>query len=178
MKTTINVNIAGLAFILDQDAHEMLSDYLRQVENRLTPSERGEIMEDVENRIADIFSQHLSLRTQVISMAIVRDAINTIGLADEFAESPPQPKAQPNPEKEDTKTGSKYHFRRSQKDKVFGGICGGLAPVIGIDVKSLRLILVVLAILSVSSLFWIYVILWIIIPEEPTTINEHQNERR
>jgi phage shock protein C len=53
---------------------------------------------------------------------------------------------------------------RSRSDKMIGGVCGGLAAYFGIDATIVRLVFV-LAVLSGLSPF-IYLILWIVMPQE------------
>ena len=48
MKETVNVSIASQAFILDQDAYNLLSGYLRDVKERLGGSETDETYTDIE----------------------------------------------------------------------------------------------------------------------------------
>jgi phage shock protein C len=57
---------------------------------------------------------------------------------------------------------------RSEKDRVLGGVCGGLAEYLGIPAAILRIFFVLWMILGEFSLF-IYVILWLIIPNEGDT---------
>ncbi|MCA9386922.1 PspC domain-containing protein [Candidatus Dojkabacteria bacterium] len=54
---------------------------------------------------------------------------------------------------------------RSNKDRVIAGVCGGLGEYLGIDPVILRIIFVV-ALFSGGTGFWIYIILWIVIPLE------------
>ena len=54
---------------------------------------------------------------------------------------------------------------RSRSERILGGVCGGLARWIGIDPVFVRLFFVVLAAASGSGV-GIYILLWIIIPEE------------
>lgn len=54
---------------------------------------------------------------------------------------------------------------RSRKNKMIGGVCGGIAEYLGIDPTIIRLIW------AFTTLFWgagiiIYLLAWIIIPEE------------
>ncbi len=52
------------------------------------------------------------------------------------------------------------------KNKRLGGVCGGLAEYFGLDVALVRLATIVGAILSVSLVFWVYLLLWIVVPEK------------
>ena len=55
---------------------------------------------------------------------------------------------------------------RSRKDRVIGGICGGLAEYFGIDPIIIRIIFVVLVIGKGVGVL-AYIILWVVLPEEP-----------
>ena len=59
---------------------------------------------------------------------------------------------------------------RSRTDRMLGGVCGGLGSFLGLDPTIVRLIFVVLF-LSASFGFWLYLILWIITPEEAEYVN-------
>ena len=58
-------------------------------------------------------------------------------------------------------------LQRPRNDRMFAGVAAGLAHSFGVDVAIMRLVFV-LAVLSGVSPF-IYLILWIVMPEEPTT---------
>lgn len=55
---------------------------------------------------------------------------------------------------------------RSRTDKVFGGVCGGLADYFNIDVVIVRIIFVASALVWGLS-FILYLVLWIAVPPEP-----------
>jgi phage shock protein C len=57
---------------------------------------------------------------------------------------------------------------RSRKDRMIAGVCGGLASYIGIDPTLVRL-LFVLGLFAMGGTFLAYVIMMIVIPEEPAT---------
>lgn len=54
---------------------------------------------------------------------------------------------------------------RSNTEKVLGGVCGGLADYLNIDVVILRIIFVLLALFGGGGVL-IYIILWIAIPAQ------------
>ena len=56
---------------------------------------------------------------------------------------------------------------RSRTDKMIAGVCGGLGKYFNIDPTLVRLIFVVLLLLGVGSGLLIYIILMVIMPEEP-----------
>lgn len=53
---------------------------------------------------------------------------------------------------------------RNDHDKVIAGVCSGLAEYLNIDVTLVRVIFLAGAILGFSSTFWIYLILWLVVP--------------
>lgn len=62
-------------------------------------------------------------------------------------------------------SGRKLYRKRS--GRVLGGVCAGLADYSGLDVTTVRLISVVLMVASFSLFVLLYVVLWVIVPEEP-----------
>ena len=57
---------------------------------------------------------------------------------------------------------------RSSSDRMIAGICGGLGEYFAVDTTLVRLVFVLGSIFSFSALFWIYIIMLIVVPEEPT----------
>jgi len=55
---------------------------------------------------------------------------------------------------------------RSQDDRMIAGVCGGLGDYFDIDPTLVRLIFVFGAFITGSGLFWVYVIMMILVPEE------------
>jgi len=67
---------------------------------------------------------------------------------------------------------------RSQKTKVIGGVAGGLADYLNIDHVLIRVLFVITSLFSGMG-FLLYIILWIVVPQEPLTINSdvpYENE--
>ena len=59
---------------------------------------------------------------------------------------------------------------RSRTERMFSGICGGLAEYFDIDPTLVRLIFVFGAIFTGSGLFWAYLIMMVIVPEEVSDV--------
>lgn len=51
------------------------------------------------------------------------------------------------------------------KDKVFGGVCAGVAEFFGWNVRTLRLLWAVLSIVGVGCLVVFYILLWLLMPD-------------
>jgi phage shock protein C len=59
---------------------------------------------------------------------------------------------------------------RSNSDHMIAGICGGLAKYANIDPTIVRLLAVVGFFVTGTAVFWAYLILWIVVPEEPAVL--------
>ena len=55
---------------------------------------------------------------------------------------------------------------RSAKNKMLGGVCSGLGNYMDVDPTIIRLLTALLTVIGGISIF-VYLIAWIIIPEEP-----------
>ena len=64
-----------------------------------------------------------------------------------------------------TETPVQPRLRRSNQDKVFGGVCGGLGAYFGLDPIWFRLAFVVLAVGGGSGVL-IYLLAWLVIPAQ------------
>lgn len=67
--------------------------------------------------------------------------------------------------KEEKEQGIKRIYR-SGKDRVLGGVCGGIAEYLNVDPVIIRLLWVATALLWGTGLI-LYIIAWIIIPRNP-----------
>lgn len=56
-------------------------------------------------------------------------------------------------------------LERSCSNRVIAGVCSGLAEYFNIDIALMRVLFVVSAICGTFG-FWMYIILWIVLPEE------------
>ena len=56
---------------------------------------------------------------------------------------------------------------RCSNDQMVGGVCSGLAQYANMDVSLVRLLTVLSFLITGSATFWAYIIMWIVVPEEP-----------
>jgi phage shock protein PspC (stress-responsive transcriptional regulator) len=62
-------------------------------------------------------------------------------------------------------TAPRYSLRRSQKDRMVAGVCGGIAETFGIDPALVRIGLVALTVLGAGSGVLLYAAAWVLVPE-------------
>jgi phage shock protein PspC (stress-responsive transcriptional regulator) len=170
MKKTIDINLAGLRFALDEDAYQRLNAYLRALEAQLaqTPG-KEEILADIEGRIAELFSANLNLGKQVINLAEVDAVVATMGAPEDFAGGDADGERssrdwQPLGAEE---SGKKRLFRDAD-DRVVGGVASGLAAYLDVDPVVVRLLWGASIFLGGLGI-WLYLILWVVVPPARTT---------
>lgn len=164
MKRTFTVNLNNTVYHIDNDAYELLQQYMAEVESRLSPDERKEVMADIETRISELFSERLQKGKNVINIEDVEEVINILGKPNQFNEAEEaEQKATP---KSDKKFKRKYY--RDTDNAVLGGVAAGLAALLGWDVVLVRVLLIVISLTVYGTIIPIYLIVWLIAPPART----------
>lgn len=162
MKKTLTVNLSGLVFHIDEDAYFKLQHYLDSIKSYLdTTLGRDEIIADIENRIAELFSEN---NKSVITITDVEEVIGIMGQPEDYVSDEEEPRAQ-RPYHE--AASSKKRLYRDPDNQVLGGVCSGIGHFTGIDPVWVRLIFLALLFSGVSAIF--YFVLWIVIPKALST---------
>ncbi len=61
MKKTVSVNIKGMNFLIEEDAYELLQDYMNRLSHGLrNEKDSKDIIEDIELRIAELCTSRLN----------------------------------------------------------------------------------------------------------------------
>lgn len=162
MKKTFQVNLGNRVYNIDEDAYLRLKEYLDRIEGYFSDQrEREDIISDIEMRVAELFSERLNPGKQVINLADVSEIIGIMG--DPRVISGAGESALP----ETPHYWGSRRIYRDPDDRVFGGVCSGLAWYFGIDRVIMRLLFVLFMIFGIGLV--VYIILWIVTPEALTT---------
>ena len=79
MNKTVNINLAGIFFHIDENAYAKLQRYLEAIKRSFTdPQGRSEIISDIEARISELFTERMKTEKQVISITEVEEVINIL----------------------------------------------------------------------------------------------------
>lgn len=172
MNKTLTINLAGLVFNIEENAYQILKDYLAAIKNQFA-NEEGceEIVADIEARLAELLKAKTHEGKQVLVDADIHNAINIMGKPSDFDDATSNEKQSNTASQEQQNKYYKTKTRRVFRDgdnKVFGGVCSGIASYFDTDPLWIRLALVILF-FGFGSGFLLYIILWIIIPEAKTT---------
>ncbi len=166
MKQTLTINLNGIVFHIDNDACELLQDYLQKVEHNLgSTDDAQDVMRDIEARIGELFTDMLRKGgVQVVNESMVQRIMEQLGspeaFYDEDGEAPSQSSEQ------NTQTVAKRLYR-DEDNELLGGVCSGLAAYTGIDTVWIRLLFVFFTIVY-GAAFFLYILLWIIVPAART----------
>src|SRR6056300_106817 len=80
MNKAININLAGQLFYVDDNAYSILKKYLDEIATYFKKSTiKEELISDIENRIAELFTEKLAHQRQVVGVEEVSYVIETMG---------------------------------------------------------------------------------------------------
>jgi len=170
MNKVINININGLIFHIDEEAFVVLDRYLESLKQHFRNNEGGdEILADIESRIAEMLTEMLKDRSEVISMANVQQVIATMGKPEDMedADSGSNSKSRSHSWSDSYGFNPGKRMYRDPDNKIIGGVCSGMSEYLGIDPVWIRLLFVAVFFGFGTGLL-IYIILWIIIPKAKT----------
>lgn len=166
MNKTININLGGLVFYIDEDAYQQLKNYLGAIERSLSSSEgKEEIIADIESRIAELFNEKLKDNKQVINQQDITDIIQVMGEPEDYRVD------EEVFGEEDKRRSSSTNSRKLYRDtdnKMLAGVSAGLGHYLGINKNWVRLLFLILSGSGGFGLL-LYAILWIGMPEAVTT---------
>ena len=162
MNKTININISGTVFNVDEDAYDLLYKYLESIKKYFSKIDSdGEIVADIESRIAENFLSSISSQNNSISISDVKNVIKVMGTLDDFKEI----YEDVDKEEESNTSEEKKPKRlfRNINDKVIGGVASGISNYFKIDPLITRIIFITMAFFGGFGLL-AYIICWIGIP--------------
>ncbi|MEM7187351.1 MAG: PspC domain-containing protein [Bacteroidota bacterium] len=167
MNKTVNINLAGTFFHIDEDAYGKLQRYLAAIKKSLSdPQGSDEIIKDIEARIAELFSEKLERSTQVVTIKELDEVIAVMGqpedyMVDEeiFDDAPPRQRPR----------SKQRQLFRDEDNKIVAGVSSGIGHYLGIDAVWVRLFWVLFTIFSSGIFVLIYILFWIIVPAAVTT---------
>ncbi len=168
MKKTLTINLGGMVFHIDEDAYQLLNQYLESLKKHFGKQEGSlDILNDIESRIAEILGDKRSETNQVITLEDVHEVIAIMGQPVEIDQ---EENGQNHREPDSGEKGDKRFFRNPE-EKIVAGVCSGIAAYFHLDPVWIRL-LFILFIAAGGSGFLIYLVLWFVIPEAQTTTDK------
>jgi len=170
MEKIININFQGRVIPIEETAYDNLKQYIDSLKGHFANEESNdEIINDIENRIAELLGDRLKHGANCINNSHVNAVIDSIGRLEDIeaaeGEENKAPKNDPPPIARGPMPRGRFY--RDADDKIIAGVCSGLGTRLGIDPVVVRILFVLLF----GALFWIYIILWIIVPSQSMQSN-------
>ena len=154
MKKNITINLCGRLFQIDEDAYELLQQYIESLRASFGKEEGGdEIVNDIEARIAELFDELCQLGIEAITINHVKDIITLIGKPEQLAgeNDDTQSEGREDHRYDSFRTaanGLRDNLRartkgkrlyRNPNDKMLAGVLSGFAAYTGTDVTWWRI---------------------------------------
>ncbi len=168
MNKTVNINLGGMFFHIDEDAYQKLSRYFDAIRRSLNNSTgQEEIIRDIEIRIAELVAEKHTTDNQVISLRELDEIITVMG----------QPEDYRIDDEEERKTTSTFYTTNGQAKKklyrdretgIIGGVLAGMGHYFGVDKVWVRVLFIFLTWFYGAGIL-AYIILWVVMPEAVTT---------
>lgn len=181
MKKVININFQGRVIPIEETAYETLKQYVESLRRYFANEEgKDEIINDIENRIAELFDEKLKKGSVCITDEDVSVVMAGMGRPEDFEQ---EEVAYSSASAGSSGTGSNtqssipepppapHRLYRAENDRVLGGVCAGIANYLRIDPAVVRIIFALIAFGGFGFGFLLYIILWIILPSRPLQTN-------
>jgi phage shock protein PspC (stress-responsive transcriptional regulator) len=170
MQKVISINLNGNAYQLDESGYDTLREYLAGAERALEGNpDRGEIIADLEQAIADKCGKFLNANKGVVSATEIAQIVKEMGPIDA-----------PAAENADTDTGAAgtqsarterpaKRLYRITDGAMVAGVCNGLAAYLSIDVTIVRIVFALAAFATKGFGFIAYAVMMFVVPEAKTS---------
>ncbi|MDX5320901.1 MAG: PspC domain-containing protein, partial [Bacteroidota bacterium] len=163
MNRIISINIQGVVFQIEEDAFELLDQYLRKLKSHFKDQDgKDEILRDIETRIAEMLEREPGTE-KAVSIERVKAIIHQMGDPAEFA---PEEEESASNQGHSSAKGNRVLYR-DPEDRWLGGVCSGLGAYFDLDPLWIR-VAFLFAFFAFGTGFFLYIILWVLIPEAKT----------
>ncbi|MET0759450.1 MAG: PspC domain-containing protein, partial [Flavobacterium sp.] len=165
MNKTVNINLGGMFFHIDEDAYQKMTRYFDAIKRSLSNSGgQDEIIKDIEMRIGELITEKHTSDKQVINLKEVDEIITVMGQPEDYRIDGDDTDALTNytaPRR------TKKLYRDTEKGMI-GGVATGLGHYFGIDSIWIKIAFILFTWLGGTGII-AYLILWIVTPEAITT---------
>ena len=179
MKKSFEVNLGGRIFNFDDDAYELLNNYMESLKECFSKQDGGEeIIADIEVRLGELCETRMREGAdRIVNFTMVDEFITRMGRPESLAQEAvgAQDTAEDGAAPEDNAQQKREPWRdamllgkklfRDTRNGLLGGVFSGLAAYTGINAWLLRVVAILL-------FFWlagivipiVYIVAWIILP--------------
>jgi phage shock protein PspC (stress-responsive transcriptional regulator) len=167
MNKTVNINLGGMFFHIDEDAYQKMTRYFDAIKRSLSNSSgHDEIIKDIEMRVSELLNEKQKSDKYVIGLKDVDEVIAVMGQPEDYIIEDELKAA--NTYNSNTTRRTKKLYRDREKGMI-GGVSAGLGHYFGVDAVWIRIVLILLVFAGFGTGILAYIILWIVTPEAITT---------
>jgi phage shock protein PspC (stress-responsive transcriptional regulator) len=167
MNKTVNINLGGMFFHIDEDAYQKLTRYFDAIKRSLSKSSgQEEIIKDIEMRVSELLTEKQKTEKHVVTLKEVDEVIAVMGQPEDYIIEEEGPNTN-NSSNYSAPTTTKKLYRDKDNGMV-GGVLAGLGHYFGVDKVWLRIFFLILFFAWGTGIL-AYIILWIVMPEAITT---------
>lgn len=167
MNKTVNINLGGMFFHIDEDAYQKLTRYFDAIKRSLSNSSgHDEIIKDIEMRVSELLNEKQKSDKHVVGLQDVDEVITVMGQPEDYIIED-ELKTVQNYSESTTRRSKKLY--RDKEKAMIGGVASGLGYYFGIDTVWIRIVLILLVIAGFGTGILAYIILWVVTPEAVTT---------
>lgn len=168
MNKTVNINLGGMFFHIDEDAYLKLTRYFDAIKRSLSKSSgQEEIIKDIEMRVSELLTEKQKTEKHVVTIREVDEVIAVMGQPEDYIIEEDGPAANNNNDYYVPRRSKKLY--RDKENGMIGGVATGLGHYFGIDAVWLKIMFLVFVFAGFGTGILVYIILWIVTPEAVTT---------
>lgn len=176
MKKVININFKGRVIPIEESAFEQLQKYTESLRRYFANEEgRDEIINDIEDRIAELFNEELKKGATCITDESVATICSSMGSIEDFEQMDNETGASASSNYSSTSSSTsstayaaaeepRGSLGRNANDKILGGVCSGLAHYLKIDPTVVRILFALITFGGFGTGVLIYIVLWAVLP--------------
>ena len=166
MNKTVNINLGGMFFHIDEDAYLKLTRYFDAIKRSLNNSSgQDEIIKDIEMRVSELLSEKQQTEKHVVGLPDVDAVIAVMGQPEDYII---EDDYEPNQQNNYSKTKGKKLYRDTEKGMI-GGVATGLGHYFGIDAVWLKVMFLIFVFAGFGTGIIAYIVLWAVTPAAITT---------
>jgi len=168
MNKTVNINLGGMFFHIDEDAYQKLTRYFDAIKRSLSNSSgQDEIIKDIEMRVSELLTEKQKTEKHVVGLKDVDEVIAVMGQPEDYRIDEEGIGNTTTNYSSSSSTGNRKLYR-DKDNGMIGGVLAGLGHYFGIDKVWLRIFFLIMFFAWGTGVL-AYIILWIVMPEAKTT---------
>ncbi|MFH6958599.1 PspC domain-containing protein [Flavobacterium aquidurense] len=167
MNKTVNINLGGMVFHIDEDAYLKLTRYFDAIKRSLNNSSgQDEIIKDIEMRVSELLIEKQKSDKHVVGLKDVDEVITVMGQPEDYIL---EDEERTNQSFNDYGTRKHKKLYRDKEKGMIGGVATGLGHYFGIDAVWIKILFLVFVFAGFGTGILAYFVLWIVTPEAVTT---------